>query len=168
MKAIDIEPTTGADTRSATEVVSKETLLRESHLHRSHVRRVMAMLAEELMERAERHDFTKVDPAGIDSFHDAFVRTMRKEIEFKDHPWWERHLSEEGHHLNDRMHHHSDLLDLLEMVVDCVCAGKARTGTVFPLAVESEDLQLLLANTVEKLIARVNVAPPSDAKEPSR
>jgi hypothetical protein len=42
MKAIDIEPTTGADTRSATEVVSKETLLRESHLHRSHVRRVDA------------------------------------------------------------------------------------------------------------------------------
>ena len=158
MKRITIEPTTGANTRSATEIVAKDTLLRESHLHRSHVRRLMAAVAAEVVERAERHDFTKVDPPGIDSFHDAFARTMRKEIEFKDHPWWERHLSDERHHINDRLHGDADLLDLLEMIADCVCAGMARTGRVFPIEVSSETLQHLLRNTVTQALAAVDVA----------
>lgn len=165
MRKITIEPTKGADTRSATEVVSKETLLRESHLHRSHVRRVMAAVAAEVIERAERHDFTKVDPAGIDAFHDAFGRTMRKEIEFKDHSWWERHLADERHHINDRMHADADLLDLVEMIVDCTCAGMARTGKVFPIEVPAETLQALLRNTAAKLLAAVEVATAPETKK---
>lgn len=166
MKTIVIERTTGADTRSATEIVAKDVLLRESHLHRSHVRRVMAALAAEMVERAERHDFTKVDPAGIDSFHDAFGRTMRKEIQFKDHPWWERHLSEERHHINDRLHADADLLDLIEMVADCVCAGMARTGSVFPLEVPDDKLRALLAITVARVMGAIEVtaAPTTEAR----
>jgi hypothetical protein len=161
MRKITIEPTTGADTRSATEVVAKDVLLRESHLHRSHVRRLMAVVAAELIERAERHDDTKI--SGIDGFHDAFARTMRKEVQFKDHPWWTLHLTEK-HHINDRLHEDADLLDLVEMVVDCACAGMARTGRVFPIEVSSEILQRLLRNTASKLIAAIEVsAPPPGA-----
>lgn len=156
MKQITIERTTGADTRSATEVVSKDVLLRESHLHRSHVRRVVAALAADLLERAERHDHTKIEL--IDDFHDNFAAAMRKEIPFKDHRWWAAHLTEK-HHINDREHEDADLLDLLEMVVDCVCAGKARTGSVFPIQVASETLQRLLANTSAKLMEAVEVEP---------
>lgn len=114
---ITTETTTGADTRSAKEVVSKEVLLRESRLHRSHVRKAMAAMAAELIDREERHDHTKID--GIDGFHGAFTRTMRKEIEFKDHDWWRLHLTEKRH-INYRLHDDADLLDLLEMIADCV------------------------------------------------
>jgi hypothetical protein len=155
-----VEPTRGADTRSAAGEVSKEVLLRESHLHRSHVRKVMAALAAELLERAERHDETKVSPEGIEGFHDAFTRTMRKEVEFKNHPWWTLHLTEK-HHLNDRLHEDADLLDLLEMVVDCACAGMARTGTVFPIAVPDATLQHLLRNMAAKVIGSIDVAAPA-------
>lgn len=155
MRKITIEPTTGADTRSATEVVTKEVLLRESHLHRSHVRRVVAVLASEMIERGERHDHTKIGL--IDGFHDNFVQTMQNKLPFKEHSWWKAHLTEK-HHINDYMHEDADLLDLIEMIVDCVCAGKARTGDVFPVEVPSEKLQRLLQNTVTKLIASVEVA----------
>jgi hypothetical protein len=151
---ITIEATTGADTRSAKEIISKEVLLRESHLHRSHVRKAMAAMAAELIDRAERHDHTKI--SGIDGFHDAFTRTMRKEIEFKDHDWWKLHLTEK-HHLNDYLHDDADLLDLLEMIADCVCAGKARTGSVFPVEVAADIIKRLIDNTVSSLSAAVQV-----------
>ncbi len=158
MKTIQIEPTTGADTRSASEIPAKDVLLRESHLHRSHVRRVMAALAAEMIERAERHDHTKV--GAIDLFHENFAQAMRKEIEFKDHPWWALHLTEK-HHINDRMHDDADLLDLIEMIVDCTCAGMARTGRVFPIEVHGETLQRLLRNTSAKMLAAIEVRAPS-------
>jgi hypothetical protein len=155
MKNITIEPTTGADTRSAKGPVSKEVLLSNSHLHISHVRRVMAALSAELIERAERHDYTKI--TAIDDFHENFTQATRKEkaIEFKDHRWWKLHLTEK-HHINDRLHDDADLLDLLEMIVDCVCAGKARTGDVFPVKIESDVLQQLLSNTVTLLTGSVH------------
>jgi hypothetical protein len=153
MKII-IEATTGADTRSAKEIVSKEVLLRESHLHRSHVRKALAAMAAELIDRAERHDHTKI--SDIDGFHDAFVRTMRKEIEFEDHDWWKLHLTEK-HHINDRLHEDADLLDLLEMIADCVCAGKARTGEVLPIEIPSVTLKRLIDNTVSALSSAVQV-----------
>jgi hypothetical protein len=156
MKTIEIEPTTGADTRSATEIPAKEVLLRESHLHRSHVRRLMASVAAELIERAERHDHTKIGL--IDAFHDNFAKAMREEIEFKDHPWWAAHLTEK-HHINDRLHADADLLDLVEMIADCTCAGMARTGRVFPIEVPAETLQALLRNTAAKFLAAVAIAP---------
>ena len=151
---ITIEATPGADTRSAKEIVSKEVLLRESHIHRSHVRKVIATMAAELISRAERHDHTKIND--IDGFYDAFTRTMRKEIEFKDHDWWRLHLTEK-HHINDRLHDDADLLDLLEMVADCVCAGKSRTGSVFPLEIAAGTLKRLLDNTVNALSGAVHV-----------
>lgn len=165
MNRIIIEPTRGADTRSATETPSKETLLSESHLHRSHVRRAMAAIAAEVIERAERHDHTKVEL--IDQFHDNFGKAMRKEIEFKDHPWWTAHLTEK-HHINDRLHDDADLLDLLEMIADCTCAGMARTGKVFPIEIPSDVLQKLLANTAAKLLAAVEVGAPASSKEVDR
>lgn len=153
MKEITIESTTGADTRSAKGPVSKEVLLSNSHLHRSHVRRAMAALSAELIERAERHDYTKI--SAIDDFHENFTQAIAKEIEFKDHRWWKLHLAEK-HHINDRMHDDADLLDLLEMIVDCVCAGKARTGDVFPIKIESDVLQKLLSNTFDLLSRSVH------------
>lgn len=161
MKTITIEPTIGADTRSAKGPVSKEVLLRESHLHRSHVRRVMAALSAELIERAEQHDHTKI--SAIDDFHENFTQAIQKEIEFKDHKWWKLHLTEK-HHINDRLHDDADLLDLIEMIVDCVCAGKARTGSVFPVTIESDVLQKLLRNTVDLLIDSVRRDLPEEGK----
>lgn len=155
MKKIQIEKTVGADTRSAKEPVAKDTLLRESHLHRSHVRKLMASVAAELIEKAEAHDHTKISL--INEFHDNFVKAFTKEIEFKSHPWWAEHLKER-HHINDFMHEDADLLDLIEMIADCVCAGKARTGNVFPVTLSDERLQKLLQNTVTRFIASVEVS----------
>lgn len=165
MKKIQIEKTVGADTRSAREPVSKETLLRESHLHKSHVRKLLASVASELIEKGEQHDHTKISL--IDQFHDNFVKAFSKEIEFKDHPWWAEHLNER-HHINDFMHDDTDLLDLIEMIADCVCAGMARTGKVFPIEISSDKLQRIVQNTANRFIAAIEVKDsPSEAGKDS-
>ena len=41
------------------------------------------------------------------------------------------------------------LLDIIEMVVDCVCAGKARNGEVRPLEINDAILKKALDNTVK-------------------
>ena len=153
MEIVYVEKTQGADTRSAKEVVSKETLLRESHLHRSHVRKVMAVIAHEIIKRGEKHDFTKID--AIDLFHDNFVKAFNKEMEFKQHDWWKLHMTDEKHHILDYLHEDTDLLDLIEMIVDSVSAGTARTGSVYPITLDNDKLQKILANTVEKIKAIV-------------
>ena len=155
MDKVIIEKTRGADTRSATSVVDKETLLRETHLHKNHVMSVMKSLGRELYAKADKHDFTKVDY--IDKFHDNFVKAFNKEIEFKDHEWWGIHLAKERHHINDFMHEDTDLLDLIEMLADCICAGKARTGNVYPIEIDNSKLQKMLSNTIEKIKNAIEV-----------
>ena len=154
MKKIQIEKTTGADTRSAKGTVSKETLLSESHLHRAHVRKLMGSVADELIEKGERHDYTKITL--IDMFHDNFVQALSKRIEFKQHAWWREHLKER-HHINDYMHPDTDLLDLIEMLANCVCAGRARTGEVWPIKIPDPKLHAMIQNTINKFMAAVEV-----------
>ena len=50
-----------------------------------------------------------------------------------------------------------NLIDVLEMIVDCVMAGMGRTGTVYPLEIKSEVLMSAFVNTVELLKNEVKV-----------
>ena len=50
-----------------------------------------------------------------------------------------------------------NLIDVIEMLIDCVCAGKARTGVVYPINISSEILQKAVKNTVEVLKENVVV-----------
>lgn len=50
-----------------------------------------------------------------------------------------------------------NLIDVLEMIVDCVMAGMARTGNVYPLDIKNEVLRKAFDNTVELLKRNVEV-----------
>ena len=52
-----------------------------------------------------------------------------------------------------------NLIDVLDWIADCVMAGMARSGNVYPLAVPPEVLARAVANTVEMLKAEVVVKP---------
>jgi hypothetical protein len=52
-----------------------------------------------------------------------------------------------------------NLIDVLDMIVDCVMAGMARTGSVYPLEIDQDVLRRAFENTVELLKANVAVAP---------
>ena len=48
-----------------------------------------------------------------------------------------------------------DLLDVLEMIADCVVAGMARNGTVYPVKIPIDVLARAFDNTVKLLTSQV-------------
>jgi hypothetical protein len=51
-----------------------------------------------------------------------------------------------------------NLIDVLDMIADCVMAGMARSGSVYPLNIDPEVLMRAFQNTVEELKANVEVS----------
>jgi hypothetical protein len=150
---IEIRESKTADTRSCdVTTVSKETLLASSLQHIGDVQRGLAMFAGLLVEAAGRHDYDKL--TDIDSFYADF------QTKFEQTAWWDRHRQLNRHHLTqaDGVRDDVNLIDVLDFIVDCVMAGMARTGTVYPLQIAPDVLQKAFDNTVELLKSQVVVS----------
>lgn len=143
-----IKSTPNASTITATDF-SKEVLIKETNDHISAVSSVMNSLAKQLQIIGFNHDWTKLPPH-LNDFFEAF-KTHKQGKDFEELPWYVNHVNVERHHLVAHCPDDVNLLDVLEMIVDGVCAGKARTGIVYPIEIPSEILQKALANT-QKMI----------------
>lgn len=146
---LEIRRSRSADTRSADHEVTKEELLYNSEQHIGDVRQAMRYFAERLLATAEKHDWTKID--GIDQFHKDFQQVQQHGGNFKELPWYRRHVSEERHHLTDRVPDDVNLFDVLERIADITMAGMARNGSVFPDSLPSDVLLKAYQNTIELL-----------------
>lgn len=152
MKKVYITKTLNADTRSMNELDYNKIFLDTSN-HIYDVKATMTAVGEEFKTRAGNHDWTKLKY--FDKFFED-LSTKKTGAEFKALDWWQLHRKER-HHLNDRVPIDVDLLDVIEMATDVVCAGKARTGEVWPLELSDELLQKALHNTIELLKTNVCV-----------
>lgn len=152
---LEIRRSKSADTRSADHEVTKEELLYNSEQHIGDVRRAMRYFAERLLRVADKHDWTKID--GIDQFHKDFQQVQQHSGNFKELPWYHRHVSEERHHLTDRVPDDVNLFDVLEWVADTTMAGMARSGSVFPDSLPPDVLVKAYQNTIELLKKEVVV-----------
>lgn len=151
---IHIKKSPTADTRTCDFAnVSKETLLASSRQHIADVREGLSFFRGGLKQAAENHDFDKI--TDIDGFHRDFLTG------FKQTEWWDRHRILNRHHINvdDGIRSDVNLIDVLDFIVDCVMAGMARSGSVYPLQLSPELLEMAFQNTVELLKANVQVAP---------
>jgi hypothetical protein len=151
---ISIRQSKTADTRTCDFAsVSKETLLASSRQHISDVCRALAFFADRLNDAALHHDPDKI--SDIDSFHADFVTG------FKEHSWWDRHRRLNRHHLTqtDGVPTDVNLIDVLDFIADCVMAGMARSGSVYPLTLSPDLLETAFQNTVELLKREVEVVP---------
>ena len=149
---IEIRKSKTADTRSCDfSQVTKEQLLASSIQHIGDVKQGTDFLNCLLWAAAEDHDRDKI--AGIDGFHRDFLTG------FKQTTWWDNHRKINRHHLlqDDGVPADVNLVDVLDMIVDCVMAGMARTGSVYPLDIKPEVLMTAFQNTVELLKAHVVV-----------
>lgn len=117
-KEIYISPSPTADTRTAAEPVTKEQLFRSSIQHIDDVRRTMQWMRGRLMDVATKHDYSKVDNAGIAQFHADFAETQRSGADFTQMAWYQRHIAEERHHLDKRVPDDVNLFDVLERIAD--------------------------------------------------
>lgn len=149
---IKIKKSPTADTRTCDfSKVNKETLLASSYQHIGDVQAAMGYLGILLCTQAETHDHDKI--SDIDGFHCDFVTG------FAQTTWWDKHRKINRHHLLDADGVPADvnLIDVLEMIADCVMAGMARSGSVYPLNIKPEVLQTAFENTVKLLKENVTV-----------
>jgi len=143
---IRIHPSPTADTRSCDFVnVTKETLLASSRQHIADVCEALSYFKDLIDAAAHSHDTDKL--TDIDGFHADFLTG------FKEHSWWDRHRKLNRHHLlePDGVPSDVNLIDVLDMIADCVMAGMARTGTVYDLKISPDVLMAAFGNSVELL-----------------
>ena len=148
-----IKKSVDADSRTAKEEVTKDELIANTNSHIEDVNNVGTMLVNKFLLQISKHDHTKLDY--IDEFYDNFVRSLNGE-NFKDLDWWQIHKTER-HHLNDSVPEDVNLLDVLEMVVDCTVAGLARSGDVYPITIPQEVIEKAIENTKNLIINNVEV-----------
>ena len=150
--SIKIKPSPTADTRTCDySKVTLEQLRASSEQHIEDVRLGLDFFRELLATASERHDFDKL--SAISEFHSDFITG------FKTTGWWDNHRKVNRHHLlsADGIPADVDLIDVLEMIADCVMAGMARAGSVYSLDISSELLMRAFQNTTELLKGQIKV-----------
>jgi hypothetical protein len=149
---ITIGKSATADTRTCDYAnTTKETLLASSHQHIGDVQAALEFFSGMVEQASQAHDKDKI--SDIDGFHRDFLTG------FKQTEWWDRHRKINRHHLleADGVPENVNLIDVLDMIADCVMAGMARSGSVYPLNIPIGVLDRAFQNTVELLKANVEV-----------
>jgi protein tyrosine phosphatase len=149
---IEISKSKTADTRSCDfSQVTEVQLLESSRQHINDVALGMKFLQDLMDESTVRHDLDKL--TDIKQFHADFITG------FKQTGWWDNHRKVNRHHLlaEDGVPKDVNLVDVFDMIVDCVMAGMGRTGTVYPLEIKPDVLMSAFQNTVELLKSQIIV-----------
>ena len=151
---IRIRMSPSADTRTADNMVSKDELRQSSEMHILDVQRAMKWLENKMEEAAKRHDWTKIEY--LNQFYKQFHNAQ--ETGEWGNGWYDKiHIVKERHHLNDNCPDNVSLIDVLEMLCDCVMAGLARTGEYHPEEPDPEILVRAYRNTAKMLVENTEI-----------
>lgn len=154
------------DSRTARGEVSKEELKKSTEMHINDVKLGLRYFAGQLLGAADMHDHTKLE--FLDEYYAQFQEAAKTGKWPKGEKWWyEKFHLTERHHLEDRVPEDVNLVDVFEMLVDCVMAGMARTGKYIPENEPSPELlKKAYVNTRDLLLSKVVVKePPVDNGE---
>ena len=136
---IYIKKNPNGDTRTAPKDVTYEQFQKANDMHMTDVENVMYGLAYSIKNAGRLHDYTKKlkEP----QFYKDFLSTMNEGTNFVEGEWYQHHINTERHHLLSRCPDDVTLIDVLEMIADCVCAGMARSGEVRDLEISTDILE---------------------------
>jgi len=149
---IHIKKSPTADTRTCdVSHVSKEQLLNSSIQHIEDVGKGLLFFQDLINNAIKKHDYDKI--YDIDTFYKDFKN------DFKTTEWWDRHRKLNRHHLfvEDGVPNDVNLIDVLELIVDCVMAGLARTGYVYNLDLDPDVLKKAFENTIDLLKNNIEI-----------
>ena len=148
------------DTRTADRCPTFTEFKRANEDHASEVGKMMANIGDEIKAAGRHHDYTKIFEPDRSLFYRELCAKIDGKIDsFEDGEWYPMHCKTERHHLNNYCPDDVNLIDVLEMICDCVCAGMARSGSVYSINISSEILQKAVKNTVEMCIESVEIEP---------
>ena len=164
MDKIRIERNTAGDSRVAKGVPTLEEFDHANYSHRRDVANLVEWFCDLLKVKALEHDWTKTEEPYRTMFYNDLCATIRGERDFFDGEWSKLHYYElERHHLKRHCPDDVNLLDVVEMICDCVSAGMARSGEVYDLDIDNSILTKAVANTVKLLKEQVEVVDHEDS-----
>lgn len=139
------------DTRTATTIPTMDTFVKANSQHAFTVWQFCSQFAKILDHRGMMHDHTKFDYE--DEFYRDFCECLKSgDKHFTNMHWYDDiHIVQERHHLLSNCPEDVNLIDVFEMVIDCVCAGMARSGKVRPLEISNDILQKAIENTANEI-----------------
>lgn len=144
---VTIKKNPNGDTRTARKDVSFEQFQEANDMHRDDVAAVMWELSKMIDAAGEYHDCTKKSQERM--FYRDFLATLNDGADFVNGEWYQLHIHAERHHLFSHCPDDVNLIDVLEMLADCVCAGMARSGKIRSLEINNDILGKAVNNTVE-------------------
>ena len=147
-KVIDVAANNLGDTRTANRKPSFDKFQAANGSHMTDVEDVMLEIAKLIRKAGLEHDYTKkfYEP----EFYADFCKVLDGSTEkFEDMEWYQKHINKERHHINSRCPDDVDLIDIIEHIVDCCCAGKTRSGYISPVVIDPEILKRAVDNTVK-------------------
>lgn len=143
------------DSRTAPKNVSFEEFQKANDMHKEDVNQVMYELSQMIDKRGENHDCTKKSQERM--FYKNFLSTMNEGTDFVNDEWYQLHIKAERHHLLSHCPDDVNLIDVLEMISDCVCAGMARSGEIRDLEINSDILNRAVQNTAKMIKDMIEV-----------
>ena len=152
---IKITKNPNGDTRTAPKGITFEQFQEANDMHIDNVADVMWELANLIEKTGELHDCTKKSQERM--FYRDFVNTQENGADFVSGEWYQLHVNAERHHLLSNCPEDVNLIDVLEMIADCTCAGLARSGEIRDLEINSEILERAVKNTAELIKSMVEV-----------
>lgn len=144
---IIINKSPNADSRTADKNTTFEEFSKATDMHRDDVKRTMEFLSSMILQAGENHDWTKKEKEK--EFYDQFRKSLENGRKFTKSDWYKYHITKERHHILAHCPDDVNLIDVLEMISDCCCAGLARQGFVRDITIPSNILMKAFNNTVE-------------------
>ena len=127
--------------------ISFEDFSNEINIHREDVKNVLYFLASKLEEAGDKHDWTKKERER--QFYDSFTAAKEKGLDFKKDAWYKYHVTTERHHIASHVAKDINLIDVIEMISDCCCAGLARSGEIRDIEIKPDVLMKAFNDTVQ-------------------
>lgn len=126
--------------------------------HIDDVKRLTAAFTKAINKQVDSHDWTKRLEPYRSMFYRDLCNTIEGRMEFMDGEWAKLHYEDlERHHLRRYCPEDVTLIDVIEMLCDCVAAGMARSGEVYDVDISADVLLKATKNTVEMLKNSVTV-----------
>lgn len=152
---IEIKKNPNGDTRTAPKGITFEEFQEANDMHIYDVASVMYELSKMVDSAGEHHDCTKKSQERM--FYRDFVNTQENGDDFTKSEWYSLHTKAERHHLLSCCPEDVNLIDVLEMIVDCTCAGLARSGEVRDLEIDAKILEKAVNNTTQLIKSMVKI-----------
>lgn len=147
---ITIRKSPNADSRTAKSNLTMKELQVSTQRHQGDVERGLTLMGSLVTNRGVYHDHTKTK--NMEEYYAALTGSNIKESE-----WYNKHITEERHHLKSHVPDDVNLIDVMEHLVDCTMAGLARSGEIYDTDISPDVLVLACQNTVEFLKNNITV-----------